>query len=372
MNSDYNSKYITGIRTAVTVGLAVAMSEWFWGENSSAQTTTYKVVELSAPDADQIPSRLNNLGDVVGRTGNFGTGGAAMWSHGTFKSKRLGFFAGGDYSSASAINDVGQIAGGSNTATSLVPFIWQATLGLQRVALLPDDNGGQAFGINKSGHVVGYSSGPAGERAFFWTPNGGVRNLGMLPGGTYSRARAVNNSDQVVGTSGSAAGDRAVLWTNSGQIQDLGTLPGDVSSEATAMNNGGCVVGYSNGAQGLRAFLWTPTTGMQDLGVLPGGVSSRALDINDAGIIVGSSTTSSGDDRAFIWTQQTGMTDLNSAASAGLGVVFWEAHAINNPGQILVMGKAASDANSSGASVLSETHDCAPAPPSTFLLIPVR
>ena len=92
---------------------------------------------------------------------------------------------------------------------------------------------------------------------------------------------------------------------------------------------------------------------MQDLGVLPGGNSSRAFDISDLGYVVGSSTSSSGD-HAFIWTKQAGMTDLNNAASAGLGVVFVEAHAINSTGQILVMGKV-----TPGGSALPGDHDCA-------------
>jgi probable HAF family extracellular repeat protein len=114
----------------------------------------------------------------------------------------------------------------------------------------------------------------------------------------------------------------------------------------------------------MRAFLWTQATGMQDLGVLPGGNSSRALGINDMGAVVGSSTSSSGD-RAFIWTKQGGMRDLNGAASVTLlGAVFVEAHAINDTGQIVVMGMAM---QSSGGTA---HQDCAPAPPSSFLLTP--
>jgi probable HAF family extracellular repeat protein len=365
-----NPRYRTGGPIAVTIALAVTMSELLSGEHSSAQTVTYTVVELSAADGDKIPSRLNNLGDLVGRVDNFGTAGsgAVMWSRGTFKSKRLGTLAGGDYSSASAINDLGQIVGSSNTATSLVPFIWKPASGFQGIALLPGDKCGQAFGINKTGHVAGYSSGINGTRAFLWIEGTGVRDLGALPGGASSRARGLNNSDEVVGTSASPAGDRATLWTNTGQIRDLGTLPGDSSSEAVAINNSGTVVGYSIGPRGPRAFLWTAASGMQDLGVLPGGEVSRALDVNDLDCVVGSSTDSSGDDRAFIWTKNDGMKDLNSAAAAGLGLLFAEAHAINNLGQIVVMGKASS--NSNGGTVPSGEHDCAPAPPSTFLLIP--
>ena len=155
------------------------------------------------------------------------------------------------------------------------------------------------------------------------------------------------------------------LWPKSGGVRDLGTLPGDTSSEASAINNNGDVVGYSKGPRGMRAFLWTQATGMQDLGMLPGGNSSRALGINDTGVVVGSSTSSSGD-RAFIWTKETGMRDLNSAASMTLGVVFVEAHAINNAGQILVMGSPMHESHSSGEAA----PQCAPAPPSSFLLTP--
>jgi uncharacterized membrane protein len=115
----------------------------------------------------------------------------------------------------------------------------------------------------------------------------------------------------------------------------------------------------------MRAFLWTKATGMKDLGVLPGGNSSRALGTNDMRAVVGSSISSSGD-RAFIWTKEVGMRDLNNSASVTSGVMFVEALAINNAGQILVMGSAMHQPHASGeaASV------CAPAPPSSFLLTP--
>jgi len=360
------------VHIALITALLVTIAELVCAEHSLGQTTAYTVLELSAADAGQIPCRLNNLGDLVGRSGNSGGGqtGATLWGHQTWLPKRLGALSGGDYSSAFAINDAADIAGASNTGNSLVPFIWKGNGGMQRIPLLPGDNCGQGFSINKYGHVAGYSSGRNGARAFLWTRSIGIRNLGSLPGGNYSRARKVNDSDEVAGTSASPNGNRAVLWTNTGQIRDLGTLPGDTSSEAIAINNAGDVVGYSKGPGGLRAFLWADATGMQNLGALPGGNGSRALDINDLGYVVGSSTSSVGD-RAFIWTKQEGMSDLNNAASANLGVVFVEAHAINDKGQILVMGKATPEVNAGGgASLLGDHDDCAPAPPSTFLLTP--
>jgi probable HAF family extracellular repeat protein len=364
----------TDLHSALTtIALLVGIAELASTEHTLAQRTAYTVSELPLGNAGQVPCRLNNLGDLVGRAGNVAGGGtgAATWGHSpslsrsTLQLKRLGVLAGGDYSSGFAINDAGEVAGASNTGTAIVPFFWKAMGGLQRIPLLRGDNCGQAFSINRYGHVAGYSSGPNGARAFLWTRSTGVRNLGSLLGGSYSRARAVNDSDEVAGTSAGPAGERAVLWTKTGNVRDLGTLPGDTSSEATAINNASDVVGYSKGPGGLHAFLWTAATGIQNLGVLPGGNSSRALDINDLGAVVGSSASSSGD-HAFIWTEQTGMTDLNSAASAPPGVLFIEAHAINSTGEILVMGKT----TPSGETGVPENHDCSPAPPSTFLLIP--
>jgi probable HAF family extracellular repeat protein len=351
------------LTSVVTVVLAVTAGVVTFRE-TFGQTTAYTVLELSAAG---VPCRLNNLGDVAGRAGDSSSGEtqASIWNHGKykFKPKHLGKLHGGEYSSASGINDAGEVAGEANTAESTVPFVWTPKGLLKQIPLLPGDNCGQALGINRHGHVVGYSSGPNGKRAFLWTRRGGVRDLGILPGGNYSSAADINDSDEVAGTSGSAAGERAVLWTTNGNILDLGTLPGDTSSEASAINNNGDVVGYSKGPRGMRAFLWTQASGMQDLGVLPNGNSSRALGINDMGAVVGSSTSSSGD-RAFIWTRDTGMRDLNSAASMTSGAVFVEAHAINNTGQIVVMGMAM---QSSGGTA---HQDCAPAPPSSFLLTP--
>jgi probable HAF family extracellular repeat protein len=106
---------------------------------------------------------------------------------------------------------------------------------------------------------------------------------------------------------------------------------------------------------------------MQDLGVLPGARSSRALDVNDAGRVVGTCSGSSGE-HAFIWTRDGGMKDLNDLVSTSLGVVLLEAHAINNNGQILVMGMDQHH-STAGVVVNGEEHsDCAAAPQAAFLL----
>jgi probable HAF family extracellular repeat protein len=328
-----------------------------------AQGNTYDVLQLSGAS---VPFGLNNWGDVAGKEADSATGEtrAATWQHGGLRRRSLGKLAGGDYSSASAINDSGQVVGAGNTSDSCVPFLWMSGNGFRRVPLLRGDNCGQAVAINRYGHVIGYSSGPNGKKAFLWRGGNNIQSLSALPGGSYSRASGVNDSDTVVGVSDSMDGDRAVLWTSSGNLIDLGTLPGDLSSEATAINNNGTVVGFSKGPQGMRAFVWTQASGMQEIGLLPGATSSRALAINDADAVVGSSTTSSGD-RAFMWTRQEGIQDLNDEVSPSVGVMLVEAHAINKRGQILALGM-----NMHGMDDVSPSAVCAPAPPASFLLTP--
>ena len=340
------------------------------------QTKSYVVTDLSGEEASGVPSKLNNSGDIAGRLFSASEHGtrAAIWNHSGFERKHVrkyvGALLGGDYSSASDINDAGQVVGASNTSKGVLPFIWTTTGGLQSVPLLRGDSCGQANGINKHGHIVGYSSGLNGAKAFLWTHGTGVRKLEILPGGNYSRAQGVNDFDEVVGTSESTAGERAVLWTKTGGVRDLGTLPGGSASKAAAINNGGDVVGYSTGPHGMRAFLWTKDNGMEDLGVLPGGDSSRALAISNMGEVVGSSTSTSGD-RAFIWTKETGMMDLNNGSSADLGIVLFEAHSINDKGQIIAMGKNSSEGSMGNMLASPQHEDCAPAPPAAFLLTPI-
>ena len=337
------------------------------------QTRQYVVTELSRDEAPGVSYKLNNLGDIAGRADGAAGGElkATVWNRSNFKAKHIGALPGGDYSAASDINDIGEVVGVSNTGSAIVPFIWTEKGGPTRIPLLPRDRCGQASAINKHGHVVGYSSGDNGPRAFLWARNLGVRELGVLPGGSYSTAHDLSDSDQVAGMSSSSNGERAVLWTKEGIVLDLGTLPGDWASEAVAINNSGEVVGSSKGPRGTRAFIWSRGGGMQQLGILPGGDSSRAMDINDSGEVVGSSASGAGE-HAFIWTKQLGIADLNSPESAGLGFIFFEAHAINARGQIIVMGRSSHDSMMATGTAVEGDQVCAPAPPASFLLTPAR
>ena len=109
-----NMTRVITVILAVTAGV-VTFRETF------GETTAYTVSELSA--AGRVPCRLNNLGDVAGRAGDSPSGEtrATIWNHGSLGPTNLGTLGGGEYSSASGINDTGEVAGAANIAKSDAP-----------------------------------------------------------------------------------------------------------------------------------------------------------------------------------------------------------------------------------------------------------
>jgi uncharacterized membrane protein len=102
--------------------LVAATAGWISIADAFGQTNGYVVTELSRGDSGEVPYKLNNLGDFAGRLAGAAEHGtrAAIWNHSGFKPKHLGALSGGEYSSASDINDAGQVAGVSNP-----PFFYQ-------------------------------------------------------------------------------------------------------------------------------------------------------------------------------------------------------------------------------------------------------
>ena len=219
-----------------------------------------------------------------------------------------------------AINDHGQVAGSDQGIAS----IWTSATGWHQLGSLGGGSGA-ATAISNLLQVAGYSNTPsASVHAFFWTPGGGMQDLGTL-GGSQSSASGINDSGQVVGAA-FLTGDtlsHAFLWTSTGGMQDLGTLGGNVSG-ATAINKNGQVAGYSFLADNVtaHAFLWTQAGGMQDLGTL-GGTNSGANGVNSLGAVTGDADSSSNSNEvAFLWTQSHGMRGLGTLSldSIALGI----------------------------------------------------
>src|SRR5262249_28649164 len=128
-----------------------------------------------------VPNDVNNAGQVVG---DFGPGYLFRWDNGVMTD--LGTLGGpaSTTSSATAINDAGQVTGSSVRATyERAIFLWQD--GVMHDIGAPVAGYAGASEINQSGQIVGVSSNDG--YASLWTPTtpngteGSFTSLGALP-----------------------------------------------------------------------------------------------------------------------------------------------------------------------------------------------
>ena len=228
---------------------------------------------------------INDLGQIVGRSVKSGVLHAALWDkkemidlgvgearainnrgqilidHDTLWEKGvttpLGSF------SANAINDQGQLAG----STGGVAAVWEN--GVVTTIGTLGGSSSRASGINNRGQVAGWSNTATTpyqlNHAFLWPDeNGEMIDLGVLPNipyGTYSVAEAINGQGLVVGMSGVPAGYPyfGFLYRN-GEMTQLPTL-GGITAWAYDVNARRQVVGTSSttSTSPTHATLWAPT-----------------------------------------------------------------------------------------------------------------
>jgi len=136
-------------------------------------------------------------------------------------------------------------------------------------------NQSSASGVNDAGQVVGTSTTTYGVSRAFAYGNGAMIDLGTL-GGDYSSASAINDQGEVVGTSTTTYGvSRAFLFAN-GVMYDLGTLGGDYSS-ASGINNNGQIVGESTISPGASTVT-VLASGLNNYNTPKYGVGPLVLD----------------------------------------------------------------------------------------------
>ncbi|MEU8364601.1 hypothetical protein AB0C27_52190 [Nonomuraea sp. NPDC048882] len=284
--------------------------------------------------------------------------------------------------SALDINDVGQIAGSSVSATGEQrATVWDGA----QVIDLGSLGGGHAYAgaLDEDGNVVG-SSYTATEKghAFHWRA-GTMTDLGTfgsiptlvhdvgagvivgeyryrLPDGTAryqafriqngvrtdlaavagSQAAAVNPAGQIAGTQrrleppgpASLRTHQAFLWED-GVITELGTLGGQWS-QAEGINGDGDIVGQSAlGADGVLAggYIWSAEEGMRRLPDAGGLAAPKA--VNDDDVIAGTHTCTEAGTvaHAAVWTGPDAAPALLPDPATGIATM---ANSVNARGEI--------------------------------------
>jgi probable HAF family extracellular repeat protein len=236
---------------------------------------------------------------------------------------------GGTHGFATGTNNRGQTVGWAensfedptcNRTTQFLQFravVWGPDPDqLRELPPLGDDTVSSATAINDKGQVAGISgicSQAVGElsaiHAVIWERDGTITDLGNLGGVAWNTPMAMNDRGEVVGFANAAGTEpptafnyRAFRWTRKTGMQDLGTLDGDTRAQALGINERGQVVGLSRGT-GFRGFLWEDGV-MVDLNQRIASGSRDTIivagDINDFGIITGQSVDASGVASAFV------------------------------------------------------------------------
>ena len=289
----------------------------------SASAAAYSVRDLGP--STRFAEAINSRGDVVGSGDQ-----AFLYSRGVLM--LLPPLGAGTFNTALGVNDRGDVVGFSNTPTEAHAFLYRAGAMTDLGTL----GGGFSLAndVNNAGQVVGVSFDPTFRSLPFVYDHGQMRSLGF-----DGVAAAINEAGQIAGlffvNPPSADPLHAFLFTHSQRL-DLGTLPGGVESAAEDVNDAGQVVGWSSCATcDEHAFLYVGGV-MRDLGTL-GGATSHAYSINNVGQVVGTSRTAEGFPEAFVWSGGV-MRNLNDLVPPMPGGFLWEAHGINDRGQIAAFG----------------------------------
>ena len=194
---------------------------------------------------------INNLGEVVGWSDTSGDSGLTGVHAFLYRQAEgmVDLTPASDTGYAEDINDAGQVTGYKTAPGGVYhAFRWQEGTFLD-LGALPGFAHSFGWAINESGQVAGNSTTASGnsERLFRFTDGAVLQNLGGV--GEHNVAWGINASGEVVGTRGQSL-KRAVLYTDAGGLQDLDTLIdgslGWVLLAAHDINDDGQIVGYAS------------------------------------------------------------------------------------------------------------------------------
>ena len=248
--------------------------------------------------------------------------------------------AGNDITEPEAINASGQVAGFSDTSTTITfpcpghykpprtcsshpqhAFLYSNGTMTDLGSLGGADKGSSALAINASGEVAGLSqTATAGvTHAALWTGTTTVDlgALAPLSSGSWSSADGINDSGQVIGAW--APGENGTgthhPWLYSNGTMTSLPVPSGLTAPSCvpgAINNSGQIAGYCTDASGnYHGVLWQNGT-VTTLGTLGGLQVETVTAINNNGQITGRGTTSTGALDGFLDSNGT-VTDLGAS-----------------------------------------------------------
>jgi probable HAF family extracellular repeat protein len=310
----------------------------------AAEDILYRVTPVTGPpNASNFMEAINEAGQACGRLSFSSTVRHAFRWDPSNGIEDLGDLPGGlDQSEATAINNLGHVAGFGRSAVNYEAFFWTPDTGLIGLGFLPGGVVSDAWGINDQDQVVGvsYDFGPSWE-AFLWDPDIGMIGLGDLPGGQHaSTAYDINNAGTVIGYS-LGPGDRAFTWDLEAGMQRIPLAPdGSKPTLAYAINELGHATGGADVPESIfsQSFVWAPG---QEVQIIRGGFASAAYDINDLGQVVGEYWVHRfpypDEQRAYTWDAAHGVRDLVMLVEARSRQLYGDniaAYSINNAGQV--------------------------------------
>jgi probable HAF family extracellular repeat protein len=156
---------------------------------------------------------------------------------------------------ARALNDLGQVVGVTGDAQTARAFVYGNGT-MKNLGVLPGSNVSRAYDINNKGQIVGASATSAGDswawqayKPFIYS-NGAIKELPSL--GRGGTAYSINDYGQVVGQLGNPFGDyleTTAFVYSGGKMIDLNTLPEVISTHnriqaAIKINNAGQILAY--------------------------------------------------------------------------------------------------------------------------------
>ena len=263
---------------------------------------------------------------------------------------------GGQWTSASAINDANEIVGSLSVSdptyiTSQHAAKWAGSLRAAPTAaidlgIIAGDSIAAAVSINGNGVAVGFSQAGTGVATGVYWPKGSTAPR-VVPGTDIS-AWDISDRNEIAGYQVVNGALHAAYYDAATRTLvdiDQGWGLGGGQSIATAISNNAkgpnYVVGWAYTATGVQhAFMWTVPAGpMVDLGAATGAGSSWAYDVNNGGQVVGGST----DCGALRWSVSGGSVNavlLGSIGAPNSCTPGSAARGINNLGQIVGQSQA--------------------------------